>query len=150
MILRKLTATFGRLDKETLELHEGLNVIARPNESGKSTWSAFLLAMLYGVDTGERAGKGNVLPVKTRYKPWNGQEMAGSMELLWNGREITVERSAKGRTPLGTFKAYETESGAAVEFPASCGAALRLSAATQDDLAALCARDTLTIPGKKD
>lgn len=33
---------------------------------------------------------------------------------------------------------------------ASCGAALRLSAATQDDLAALCARDTLTIPGKKD
>ena len=33
---------------------------------------------------------------------------------------------------------------------ARCGAALRLSAATQDDLAALCARDTLTIPGKKD
>lgn len=33
---------------------------------------------------------------------------------------------------------------------ASCGAALRLSAATQDDLAALCARDTLTIPGRKD
>ena len=30
------------------------------------------------------------------------------------------------------------------------GAALRLSAATQDDLAALCARDVLTIPGKKD
>lgn len=33
---------------------------------------------------------------------------------------------------------------------ASCGAVLRLSAATQDDLAALCARDTLTIPGRKD
>ncbi len=32
---------------------------------------------------------------------------------------------------------------------ARCGAALRLPAATQDDLAALCARDTLTIPGKK-
>lgn len=33
---------------------------------------------------------------------------------------------------------------------ARCGAALRLSAATPDDLAALCARDTLTIPGKKE
>ena len=33
---------------------------------------------------------------------------------------------------------------------AACGAVLRLSAATQDDLAALCARDALTIPGKKD
>lgn len=124
MILRKLTATFGKLEQETLELHEGLNVIARPNESGKSTWAAFLLAMLYGVDTGERAGKGNVLPAKTRYKPWNGQEMAGSMEFSWEGREITVERSLKGRTPLGAFKAYETESGTAVDFAEPCGKAL--------------------------
>lgn len=31
-----------------------------------------------------------------------------------------------------------------------CGAALRLPAATQDDLAALCAQATLTIPGKKE
>ena len=33
---------------------------------------------------------------------------------------------------------------------AQCGAALRLGAATPDDLDALCARDTLTIPGKKE
>ena len=33
---------------------------------------------------------------------------------------------------------------------ARCGAALRLPAATPDDLADLCARDALTIPGKKD
>ena len=33
---------------------------------------------------------------------------------------------------------------------ARCGAALRLSAASQDDLASLCARDALTIPGKKE
>ena len=33
---------------------------------------------------------------------------------------------------------------------ARCGAALRLPAATPDDLADLCARDTLTIPGRKD
>lgn len=124
MILRKLTATFGILDRETLELHEGLNVIARPNESGKTTWTAFLLAMLYGVDTSERAGKGKSLPTKTRYKPWNGQEMAGSMELSWEGREITIERGLRGRTPLGSFRAYETESGVEVELPDPCGRAL--------------------------
>ena len=33
---------------------------------------------------------------------------------------------------------------------ARCGAALRLPAATPDDLADLCARDKLTIPGRKD
>ena len=33
---------------------------------------------------------------------------------------------------------------------ARCGAVLRLPAAAQDDLAVLCARDTLTIPGRKE
>ena len=33
---------------------------------------------------------------------------------------------------------------------ARCGAALRLPASSPDDLDALCARDALTIPGKKD
>lgn len=30
MIVKKLTAVFGRLEGETLELHEGLNVITAP------------------------------------------------------------------------------------------------------------------------
>ena len=47
MIIRKLSAVFGRLDGETLELKEGLNIIEAPNESGKSTWSHFIRAMLY-------------------------------------------------------------------------------------------------------
>lgn len=50
MMIKKLDATFGKLDGESLELHDGLNVISAPNESGKSTWCAFVRAMLYGVD----------------------------------------------------------------------------------------------------
>jgi len=42
-----MTATFGRLDNDTMEFHDGLNVIVRPNESGKSTWCSFIRAMLY-------------------------------------------------------------------------------------------------------
>ena len=49
-----MTATFGRLREQTLELREGLNILQAPNETGKSTWCAFLLAMLYGVSTKER------------------------------------------------------------------------------------------------
>lgn len=123
MIFRKLTAVFGRLDGETLSLHEGLNIVARPNEGGKSTWCAFLLAMLYGVDTAERASRGN-LPVKTRCRPWNGREMSGRVELSWRGREITIERGAQGRVPLGAVRAYETESGLDVDLPDECGRAL--------------------------
>ncbi len=123
MIFKTLTATFGQLERETLALHEGLNVIERPNEGGKSTWAAFLLAMLYGIDTTERARQGKV-PAKIRYRPWSGQEMAGRMELEWNGRSITVERGPRGRAPLGELRAYETDSGAAVELPGGCGEAL--------------------------
>ena len=51
MKINKLTASFGKLENETLSLHDGLNVIYAPNESGKSTWCAFIMAMLYGVDS---------------------------------------------------------------------------------------------------
>ena len=39
-----MTATFGKLQGQTLELRDGLNILEAPNETGKSTWCAFLLA----------------------------------------------------------------------------------------------------------
>lgn len=36
------------------------------------------------------------------------------MELEWQGKRITIERSTKGRVPMGEFRAYETASGQAV------------------------------------
>lgn len=110
MKLHKLVATFGRLDHAELNLEDGLNILELPNEAGKSTWCAFLLAMLYGVDTGERTTRTSVA-VKTKYKPWSGAAMEGRMELSWRGREITVERTTRGRVPMGVFRAYETASG---------------------------------------
>lgn len=114
MKILKLRASFGKLHGE-LELHEGLNLLCLPNEAGKSTWSAFLLAMLYGIDTAERATKANDgLPAKERYKPWDGSAMEGAMELEWQGRRITIERTGTARVPMGNFRAYETDSGTPV------------------------------------
>ena len=80
MMIKKLDATFGKLEGESLELHDGLNVISAPNESGKSTWCAFVRAMLYGVDSSERQ-KAGFLPDKMRFAPWSGSAMQGSMQL---------------------------------------------------------------------
>ena len=110
MKFKKLTASFGRLENETITLHDGLNIVTAPNEAGKSTWAAFVLAMLYGVDTSERKTKTN-LPLKEKYKPWSGAPMAGSMDVEWCGRSITVERGPLGRTPMGAFAARLTDSG---------------------------------------
>ena len=125
MRIYKMTATFGKLEQATLELKPGLNVINAPNEWGKSTWCAFLVAMLYGLDTRAKTTK-TVLADKERYAPWSGSPMAGRIDLNWNGRDITIERRTKRRIPLGEFQAYETDSGLPVtELTASnCGAVL--------------------------
>ena len=122
MRIYKMTATFGKLEHATLELQPGLNIITAPNEWGKSTWCAFLLAMLYGLDTKAKTTK-NALADKERYAPWSGSPMAGRIDLNWNGRDITIERRTSRRIPLGEFQAYETASGVPVtELTASnCG-----------------------------
>lgn len=122
MKIYKMTATFGKLEHAELTLQPGLNILTAPNEWGKSTWCAFLVAMLYGLDTRAKTTK-NALADKERYAPWSGNPMAGRIDLNWNGRDITIERRTKGRVPLGEFKAYETDSGLPVPelTAANCG-----------------------------
>lgn len=99
MIIRKMTATYGRLRNESLELSPGLNIIRAPNESGKSTWCSFIKSMLYGVDSSARE-KGGVKPDKVKFAPWSGSPMAGTMELEAGGRELTITRSGKESAPM--------------------------------------------------
>ena len=110
MRIYSMTATFGKLEHETLTLQPGLNIIEAPNEWGKSTWCAFLVAMLYGIETRVHTTK-NVIVDKERYAPWSGSPMAGRIDLNWNGRDITIERRSKGRSIFGEFKAFETATG---------------------------------------
>ena len=122
MKIYRMTATFGKLQHETLTLEPGLNIIEAPNEWGKSTWCAFLIAMFYGLDTRAKSTKSG-LADKERYLPWSGELMAGRIDLNWRGRDITIERSTRRRIPLGEFKAYETASGLPVSelTAANCG-----------------------------
>ena len=122
MKIYSMTATFGKLERQTLTLKPGLNIIEAPNEWGKSTWSAFIVAMLYGIDTKARTTL-TALADKERYAPWSGAPMEGRMDICWNGRNITIERSTRGRVIFGEFRAYETESGLDVPelTAANCG-----------------------------
>ncbi len=125
MKIYSMTATFGKLHHDTLQFTDGLNIIHAPNEWGKSTWCAFLTAMLYGIDTRQQTTKAG-LADKERFTPWSGEPMSGRMELNWNGRDITIERSTKGRIPFGEFRAYETATGLDVPelTAANCGGQL--------------------------
>lgn len=108
MIIRHMQGTFGTLDGEQLRLDTGLNIIYAPNESGKSTWCAFLRAMLYGIDTSQRARAGFV-PDKQKYAPWSGKPMAGELELEQGGKCITIRRWTEApNVPLRGFSAVYT------------------------------------------
>ena len=115
MMIKRLDATFGKLEGESLELHDGLNVISAPNESGKSTWCAFVRAMLYGVDSSERQ-KAGFLPDKMRFAPWSGSAMQGSMQLESGGKDITITRTTKtASAPMREFSAVYTGTSVSVE-----------------------------------
>jgi len=110
MKIRKMTATFGNLERSTLSLDDGLTVITAPNEGGKSTWSAFLRVMFYGIDTKDR-DKTGYLADKNRYQPWSGAPMSGEIQLEWEGRDITIRRTSTRTAPMGQFQAVYTATG---------------------------------------
>ena len=107
MILHRLTANFGCLSHSTLSLTPGLNIIEAPNESGKSTWCAFLCVMLYGLRTGR--GRNGLPSDKERYSPWDGSPMSGVIDLTWKDAAVTLRRSSEGTAgPLRSFSAVYT------------------------------------------
>ncbi len=123
MQLLHANATYGKLDRAQLDLQPGLNVICAPNEGGKSTWSRFLLAMFYGLNTRQRGD----LADKNRFQPWNGSPMQGTLELSVDGERLTLSRrTQRADAPLGVFSC--TYSGTDTPVPGldgpRCGEAL--------------------------
>ncbi len=107
MRIKKMTASFGALENQSLALEKGLNIIQAPNEAGKSTWCAFIKAMLYGINTADR-DKAGYLSDKTKYRPWSGKPMEGAMDLSIGGKEITLTRTAQGNAPMKRLEAVYT------------------------------------------
>ena len=83
MKLRRLTvAGFGRLAGRTFAFSNGLNVVYGPNEAGKSTLAAAIVASLYG-----NARR------KDAYRPWDGSAYATTLVYeLADGRSFEVRR----------------------------------------------------------
>ena len=105
MDILHLTATFGRLEHQELTLSPGLNVLYAPNETGKSTWGAFIRTMLYGLSTRERGP----LADKNRFAPWSAAAMQGRMDVSAAEGAYTLLRDTKRvSSPMGEFSCTYT------------------------------------------
>lgn len=123
MKILNMYATFGKLNEKTLSFSDGMNVIYGANETGKSTWSAFVRAMLYGISTSEKSKIGH-LADKEKYAPWSGAPMYGKIEFLWHGKRHILERTANRNGILQKAKITEEETGKELDIPEPVGETL--------------------------
>ena len=104
-ILKCYIENFGTLHGLKCELKDGLNSLNAKNGWGKSTFAAFIRAMLYGfdaTDAGERE--------RSRFYPWQGGRYGGYMVFEVRGREFRIERYF-GQTEQGDVTSFSTEEG---------------------------------------
>lgn len=85
MRLRSLAlAGFGRLARAHFTFGDGLTVVYGPNEAGKSTIAAAIVASLYGLARGAREN----------WRPWSGDPYASTLVYeLADGRTFEIQRN---------------------------------------------------------
>jgi uncharacterized protein YhaN len=107
MIIKKLDITrFGRLEDKTLSFSDGFNVIYGTNESGKTTISAFIEAMLFGCKNRDAERK--------KYIPLGFQSSSGSITIEHDGESILLSRTIAQTAKGDSFSCFP--SGAKLDF----------------------------------
>lgn len=99
MIIQRVEIkSFGKLENFKLEFSSRASVLRADNESGKSTILEFIFACLFGMPA-----RGSSDPMKSkrlRYRSWNTDKMAGSMDVSKDGKEyrivVNFAKTAKG------------------------------------------------------
>ena len=88
---------FGKLRDFVLKPGDGVNIVYGKNEAGKSTIMAFIKAMFYGLESGEK---------RRQYEPWSGGQPAGSIEFEHDGVTYFLNRTfgeSKGYDKISLF-----------------------------------------------
>lgn len=86
---------FGKLKDYGIEFEDGFQIIGAENEFGKTTIMEFINMMFYG----KKGGGQNILKnSRLRYRPWNGEEMAGMIEFEHDNIVYRIEKEF-GKSP---------------------------------------------------
>ena len=81
---------FGMISDESFDIDEGFNCIIKNNGEGKTTFSAFVKAMLYGMRSTTKRDK--EMGDRERYLPATGVKYGGSLSIHCDNGDYTVER----------------------------------------------------------
>ena len=93
---------FGRLHRLDCSFSDGLNMICRENGWGKSTFAAFLCAMLYGLPAARK--KSPEENERHRYRPWQGGAYGGRLTFEAYGKRYEITRMFGSRESEDEFE----------------------------------------------
>lgn len=100
---------FGRLSQFAMDFTEGLNIVQAENGWGKSTLSAFLKAMFFGLEySPKKKLPGNE---RRRYAPWQGGNYGGNVIFSHKDKTYKIERFFGQKDKDDTFRLFDMVSG---------------------------------------
>ena len=121
-IVNVSVVAFGKLQSVNLSFNSGVNVLQNKNAFGKTTFAAFVRAMLYGLNYSyTKEGDERVNDV-TKYCPWGfGGKFGGSMTVEHNGATYRIERFFGGTARAEVLSVTNESTGAAVDVSGGVG-----------------------------
>jgi len=100
---------FGKLNGFRILLSKDIQVIYGKNEAGKTTLMEFLKMIFYSRRKGSITSAEDKL-LRSRYSPWNGKQMQGSIEFTSKGFNYRVEKKIHPSSVLKDVTLFRNQS----------------------------------------
>ena len=100
---------FGLLHTADYHFNKELNCQVSENGTGKTTLTAFIEAMLYGIGEGRKQSLDE--NPRKKYYPWQGGRFGGSLTLEVGKKRYTIERSFGTKAADDTFRLIDADTG---------------------------------------
>ena len=100
---------FGILHTQDISFSKGLNCCVSENGTGKTTLTAFIEAMLYGIGDSRRQSLDE--NPRKKYSPWQGGKFGGSLTVEVGKRKYVIERSFGAKASDDTFRLIDADTG---------------------------------------
>ncbi len=112
-------SAFGGIKNLKLDFADGFNVIYGDNENGKSTVMAFIKMMFYG---SERGSAQLSKSIRKKSTPWDGSQMAGSIDFEHSGKKYRIEREFRTSNSTDKVTLIDLDLGTRQTVPGDIGA----------------------------
>ena len=104
-LIRLHVENFGKLHDFSYSFDKGLNILLEENGWGKSTLSAFIKAMLYGMPASSKQSLDE--NERKKYMPWQGGAYGGSLEFSTASGKYRIERFFGAKESGDSFVLYD-------------------------------------------